>query len=77
MKVFLTKYALTKGIHIVDAEKTDSGYWRVEGHYQLYGINECFVIFDDAIAKAEEMKIKKLQSLDKQIKKISALNFDT
>lgn len=31
---------------------------------------------DEAIAKAEEIRIKKLQSLDRQMKKLSAKKFD-
>jgi hypothetical protein len=76
MKVFLTRYALTKGIQVADAEYIDSGYWSVSGHYTLYSKGDCHTEKESAIAKAEEMRIAKLQSLDKQIKKYSRMIFD-
>jgi len=76
MEVYVTKYALTQGILIEDAEYLDNGYWKVEGHYSLYNKNECFTDKESAIKNAEERRIKKLQSLDKQIKKYSAMSFD-
>ena len=44
-------------------------------YHQCFHKNEWFENKDDAIANAEERRIKKLKSLDKQVKKISALNF--
>lgn len=76
MKIYLTKYALSKGIQIVEATKLDSGYWRVEGHYSVYEDKECHIEPSKAIRRAEEMQIAKLKSLDKQVKKISALTFN-
>lgn len=76
MKIYITKYALTNGIHAEEAKLIEAGYWAVEGHYGLFKLNEGFEDLEAAIARAEEMRIKKLQSLDKQIKRISALKFD-
>ena len=74
--MYLTKYCLTKGkIEKVEANEVEKCA-KVEGSYNLYRIDiEIFYTVDAAIAKAEEMRIKKLQSLDKQIKKFSALKF--
>ena len=77
MKVYLTKYALSKGISIQEAVKTECGkYWAIQAHHNLYLEDECFESRKEALKNAEERRIKKLQSLDKQTKKISALNFD-
>ncbi len=75
MKVWITKYALTTGIYEVEIHEENSSEqllttkgWYLKGEFE--------VLKSVAIAKAYEMKIKKLQSLDKQMKKISALEFD-
>lgn len=75
MKVWITKYALTKGIYQEDAEICDEEMIRVK-QVQYFHFGEWHMEKDKAIQKAEEMRIKKLQSLDKQIKKISAMKFE-
>lgn len=76
MKAYITKYALTRGILIKDGEISDSGYFRVEGDYNSYGGGEYFIRKNHAVENAEERRIKKLKSLDKQIKKLSDINFN-
>lgn len=80
MKIYVTKYALSTGIEQFDAE--------IKGNMAVVaGKSACMRCFHgkgndwhlnarDALAKAEEMRIKRLQSIDKQIKKISAINFE-
>lgn len=75
MKVFVTKYALSSGIQEVEGDTTPHGYFNPHGRYGLYSKGEWFESKQDAIENAEERRIKKLQSLDKQVKKISALKF--
>ena len=79
---YLTKYALTKGIEKVWGEAysppmSENKYVRVRGlystHYRLG--TDAHETYEDAVKKANEMKISKLQSLDRQIKKISKLEF--
>ena len=85
---YIVKYALTSGVQVVDVEErkikpstyTDgywTGYWFgeslftdsfKEGRDFSFDIKEAEKMF-------EEMKVKKLKSLDKQIKKISGLKF--
>lgn len=73
MKVWITKYALTSGIIEINGEITDSGsvfdmgsshptYYHGEG-------KDWHRTKESAIAKAEEMRKKKIVSLKKQIKK--------
>lgn len=82
MKIWNTKYCLTGGITeheveecftagMVEIPKTDKSfavYLHGEGR-------EWHRSFADAVFRANEIKIKKLQSLDRQVKKISAIEF--
>jgi hypothetical protein len=82
MKIWLSKYALTQGIIEVEAEycgeKTnmirviDDGY---KGCYQGEGIN-WHRTKEDALKRAEEMKIRKINFHRKQIEKLEGLDFN-
>ena len=80
MRVWITKYALTKGIIEVDAKLTSSDsvsivelntdlnmHWFYKGDW--YSDKE------SAIKKAEEMRQKKIASLKKQIEKLEQMKF--
>lgn len=78
--IYVTKYALTRGVFTVEAEvKSDKtmAWYRPKGGFRdyLHG-NDFQLSAEEAVARAEELRIKKLQSLDKQTKKISALKFE-
>ena len=79
MKVWITKYALTKGIYAMDARGSHSdGMVICEDDHRtqfLHG-NEWHKTKSSAIARAEEMQTKKLASLKKQLKKIEKLTFE-
>lgn len=81
MKVWITKYALTRGIIEADGELTSSDsviilnrglslptYWFYKGDWHS---NK-----QSAIKKAEEMRQKKIESLKKQIKKLEEMRFE-
>lgn len=77
--VWISKYSLTKGIYSAEAEIKDSSEGRtgILIGFSFYKIGrDCHFDKANAVKAANEMKIKKLQSLDKQVKKISALEFD-
>lgn len=80
MKVWITKYAISKGIYEADADvEMDKGMCtvRLEGFWpQYFHGNDWHTDKQAAVARAEEMRIKKLQSLNKQMKKLSALKFE-
>ena len=81
MKVYITKYALTAGIFSVEAKITDGSdmisYRPDEKSFLCYAHKgEWHSCADKAIARAEEMRIAKLKSLDKQAKKVSAMVFE-
>ena len=80
-KAYITKYALTEGVYEVcgDLSEFTGGLFveKILGVYpQYHGRGDWHLTPEAAIAKAEEMRIKKLQSLDKQMKKLSALKFE-
>jgi len=76
MKVYITKYALTKGILIKESEissNTDDMI-RVNG-LEFYHKPEWHLNEKDAIQQAEKMRSIKISSLEKQLEKIKKLNF--
>jgi len=77
MKVFITKYALTRGI-----QKREVNTCPVNGVVQdasTRGIFYCgdtwHLTWEDAYSKAEDMRQKKILSLQKQISKLGKLKF--
>ena len=76
--VYVTKYALTKGIEYVEVKETFFPYLVKENtrFSRNFHIGDWFENKEDAIKNAEERRIKELQSLDNQMKKISKLKFE-
>lgn len=79
-KVFITKYALTKGILEKEAEICDYG----NGHIRAYVKEEfssyplgkvCFKTKEQAMERAEKMRLKKIASLKKQIEALGKMKF--
>lgn len=80
-KYFITKYALSSGIEEIDipAHPSEDGYlshtqanpWR----QHFYNSNEWHRSEADAVARAEEMRTKKISSLKKQIAKLEKMTF--
>ena len=67
MKVWITKYALTRGI--IETENLNNCYSGKEYSWIHYDKNS-------AIQKAEEMRQKKIASLKKQIEKLERMRFE-
>jgi hypothetical protein len=79
MKVWITRYALTVGILEVDAEISEgmASFKRTLDSYTEYAHGKDWhQTKDQALIRAGEMKIAKLQSLEKQIKKVSKITFE-
>ena len=83
MKVYITKYALTKGIEEKEVEicsDIDENMVKVIG----VRFSECYFgegnqwhrTLQSAIKRAEEMRIKKINSLKKQITKLENMKFE-
>lgn len=77
---YITKCALTTGIFRAEG-KVNGELFRIPGgsyfdsYYHGNG-KEWHLTEEAALARAEEMRIAKLKSLNKQMKKISALKFE-
>lgn len=74
--VYITKYALTTGVYSAEADVNgDMAVQRAKGsgYAQYLHGKDWHLTEDEALDRAEEMRIAKLKSLFKQIKKISAL----
>lgn len=79
--IYITKYALSEGILEKEAEINDygNGHLRafVNGDYSSYGIgSEAFFTKEDALNNAEKRRLKKIESLKKQIEKLKVLRFE-
>jgi len=79
MKVWLTKYALSSGIEVVEDARIENGRVYPGGKYFSFTV---FHLGDDAhdtevaaIADAEKRRLKKLGSLHKQIAKLERMEF--
>ena len=79
MIVYITKYALTKGIQERDVSDSQSGNSQViydESYNKHFFKPDWYTDKDDALFQAELMRFKKISSLSKQIKKIRNLQFE-
>ncbi len=85
MKVWITKYALTNGLEEIDSEKMSS--FSIDGTYlsfcrtggsipEVYPKNNWHYDKKYAVAKAEEMRKKKIASLKNQIEKLEKMKFE-
>ena len=79
MKLWITKYALTKGISEIECEDFENGAVKETENpfptfYHGEG-SEWHQTKESAIKKAEEMRQKKIESLKKQIEKLEQMKF--
>lgn len=76
-KIYITKYALTAGIKTAIAGDCYDTTVIVRGDYNFitsyYIGKEAFTDLDEAKKRAEEMRAKKIESLKKQIEKLSKM----
>ena len=83
MRVYVTKYALTKGIFIAEMELSNDGhFWRGYLPQNPKTIkttlkrNECHTTMISALSQARLMRIKQVDSLRKKITKLNAIDFN-
>lgn len=80
-KAYVTKYALTAGIQVVEVEDcfhiSPKMVSLVGTSSHCYHLPEWHRTKEDALAQAEKMRVAKIASLQKAIKKIQALDFET
>lgn len=80
MKAFITKYALTQGILEVEGELDRDGeylIWKNAGSWmkQYTPKRDFSLSLQDALAVAEQARVKKIASLEKQVTKLR--NYET
>lgn len=85
MKAFITKYAMTQGILERDGHESDhsDGLLCIPSNYsngsfnfsEYYHTGEWFKTRQEAIVKAEEMRQKKIKSLEKQLVRLKEMQF--
>lgn len=85
MKIWITKYALTTGIEMIDSERMASfgindgilSFCRYScSETEVYNRQQWYTDEDSAKAKAENMRKNKLISLRNQIAKLEAIKFE-
>jgi hypothetical protein len=77
-KVFITKYALTKGIIEVEMELKDGEKWcygRLFGYDTGFFGNDFWLNMQDAQKDAERRRLTKIERLKKQILKLEKIKF--
>lgn len=78
MKVYITKYALSTGIIETDDAEICSNISgdmiRSKKHGYFYR-NDWHKNKEDAVLRAEVMRIKKIESLERQLEKLKGLKF--
>lgn len=79
MKIYNTKYALTKGIMLQEAEQIERNPQFVSiknpGWHLILSKTDWHYTKEQAIERANEMRDKKIISLKKQIKKLESMDF--
>lgn len=78
MKVYITKYALTKGILEKESRQCGDGMIATRERFSAYFHGEgkdWHRTKENAIKRAEEMRMKKIESLKKQIEKLERMKF--
>ena len=78
---WITKYALTKGIIKIRAEKSSDSMIEEIGpdgngvYNSYYHGNDWHITEHDAIEQAKKMQVRKIASLERSLNKIKALKF--
>ena len=76
VKVHITKWALTEGIRVMETESDTTGETIcIDGYCTHFRGNEWHTTEAGAIARAEEMRLKKITSLQRSLAKMRALTF--
>lgn len=77
--VYVTKYALTAGIKTMETDSDITGRMIAVkeslGYTNYLHGDDWHTIPEKALARAEEMRLRKIDSLEKSLKRIRALSF--
>jgi hypothetical protein len=75
-KYYITKYALTKGVIILDAEKTEFEGMIRGCQNQYFHSPDWHKTWAEAAFQIHKMKLAKIKILKKQLDKLQTLNVD-
>lgn len=73
---YITKYALTEGILELRGEVSNSGCFYADGYWSSIPRRDWHLTREDAIKRAEEMRLKKIESHKKAIAKLESMKFE-
>lgn len=78
MKIYVVKYALSRGILVKEVLINDKNGIAISnnGYVEYYLVKEYVKTWDEAVILAEEMRLKKIKNLQKQLKKLEAMTFN-
>jgi len=75
-KVYITTYALTSGITEAEGEISDLGFFYQRKPWVSYsGTKEYYKTIGEAKIAAEQKRLKKIESVKKQLSKLEKLKF--
>ena len=72
-KIYLHKYALTKGIKICVVQKVWQKTVKIDDSIDWYSEKDFCLTLEDAIKHAEKKRLAKIKSLEKQISRLKNL----
>lgn len=78
MKVWISKYSLSQGVYEIEVEDCGDGIVRTKEAFSVFFHEEgkdWHKTKESALAKAEEMRQRKIESLKKQISKLEKIEF--
>ena len=75
---YVTKHCLTKGIQVTEVEDCRDGMVRgtVGRYFDYYHKGEWYRNRHDAVIRAEEMRRRRIVSLEKSLQKIKGMRFN-
>lgn len=78
-KFYITKYALTAGITVIEGQRQDDGWMRdmQAKYWTSFTPREVFETIGGAVVDAEARRHKRIASLRKQIAKLEKIQFAT
>jgi hypothetical protein len=82
MRVYVTKYALTEGVRVVDAEITTTSAtmicYRIGDNYDDYAhAGDWFTNAEEAAQQVQKLREKQVASLQKRLDKMKAKRLET
>ena len=77
MTAYITRYCLTDGIQEIEGETNSANpEYFYTGNMTLFDKRDWHTTREAAVAQAEQMRIKKIASLKKQIARLEKLKFE-